>query len=144
MNGIAIYSSKFPGSYSVNREASTVLSCAATTLGIGFYIVMEKAMRRIVLATAATLTLLAAGSFAPNRAEAMTVTTPTGHCCLRWKAATWPRTSPMSAAGSAVRTVRLRLAPRLLPWNGVTAPTITAAVPLLWTPVLSPPLLVVT
>jgi len=35
-------------------------------------------MRRIVLATAATLALLAAGSFTPNRAEAMTVTTPTG------------------------------------------------------------------
>ncbi len=35
-------------------------------------------MRRIVLATAATLALLVAGSFAPNRAEAMTVTTPTG------------------------------------------------------------------
>jgi hypothetical protein len=35
-------------------------------------------MRRIVLATAATLALLVAGSFAPNRAEAITVTTPTG------------------------------------------------------------------
>jgi len=35
-------------------------------------------MRRIVLATAATLVLLVAGSFAPNRAEAMTVTTPSG------------------------------------------------------------------
>jgi hypothetical protein len=39
---------------------------------------MEEAMRRIVLATAATLAILAAGSLAPNRAEAMTVTTPTG------------------------------------------------------------------
>ena len=35
-------------------------------------------MRRIVLATAAMLAILAAGSFAPNRAEAMTVTTPAG------------------------------------------------------------------
>jgi hypothetical protein len=33
-------------------------------------------MRRIVLATAATLAILTAGSLAPNRAEAMTVTTP--------------------------------------------------------------------
>jgi hypothetical protein len=39
---------------------------------------MEKAMRRLVLATAATLAILAAGSFTQNRAEAMTVTTPTG------------------------------------------------------------------
>jgi hypothetical protein len=39
---------------------------------------MEKAMRRIVLAAAATLALLVAGSFAPNRAEAITVTTSTG------------------------------------------------------------------
>ena len=35
-------------------------------------------MRRIVLAAAATLALLVAGSFAPNRTEAMTVTTPSG------------------------------------------------------------------
>ena len=35
-------------------------------------------MRRVVLATAATLAILAAGSYAPNRAEAMTVTTPAG------------------------------------------------------------------
>jgi hypothetical protein len=35
-------------------------------------------MRRVVLAAAATLAILAAGSFAPNRAEAMTVTTPAG------------------------------------------------------------------
>ena len=35
-------------------------------------------MRRIVLAAAATLALLVAGSFVPNRAEAMTVTTPSG------------------------------------------------------------------
>jgi len=34
-------------------------------------------MRRIVLATAATLAILAV-SFVPNRAEAMTVTTPAG------------------------------------------------------------------
>jgi hypothetical protein len=39
---------------------------------------MEKAMRRIVLVAAATLALLVGGSFAPNRAEAMTVTTPSG------------------------------------------------------------------
>ena len=35
-------------------------------------------MRRTVLATAATLAILAAGSLVPNRAEAMTVTTPAG------------------------------------------------------------------
>jgi hypothetical protein len=35
-------------------------------------------MRRIVLSTAATLAILAAGSLVPNRAEAMTVTTPAG------------------------------------------------------------------
>jgi hypothetical protein len=35
-------------------------------------------MRRIVLATAATLAVLAAGSLAPGRAEAMTVSTPAG------------------------------------------------------------------
>lgn len=39
---------------------------------------MENAMRRIVLATAATLAILAAGSITLNRAEAMTVTTPSG------------------------------------------------------------------
>jgi hypothetical protein len=39
---------------------------------------MEEAMRRIVLATAATLAILVVGSFVPNRAEAMTVTTPVG------------------------------------------------------------------
>jgi hypothetical protein len=39
---------------------------------------MEEAMRRIVLAAAATLAILAAGSIVPNRAEAMTVTTPAG------------------------------------------------------------------
>jgi len=36
------------------------------------------AMRRIVIANAATLAILAAGSITPNRAEAMTVTTPSG------------------------------------------------------------------
>jgi len=35
-------------------------------------------MRRIVLATAATLAVLAAGSLVPNRAEAMTVAAPAG------------------------------------------------------------------
>jgi len=35
-------------------------------------------MRRIVLATAATLALLAAGSLAPSRAEAMPVSSPAG------------------------------------------------------------------
>lgn len=35
-------------------------------------------MRRLILATAATLALLAAGSLAPGRAEAMTVSTPAG------------------------------------------------------------------
>ena len=39
-------------------------------------------MRRIVLATAATLAILAVGSFVPNRAEAMTVTTPRGFAAL--------------------------------------------------------------
>jgi hypothetical protein len=35
-------------------------------------------MRRVILATAATLAILSGGSFTPNRAEAMTVTTPAG------------------------------------------------------------------
>jgi hypothetical protein len=35
-------------------------------------------MRRTVLATAATLAILTVGSLVPNRAEAMTVTTPIG------------------------------------------------------------------
>ncbi|MGB6352220.1 MAG: hypothetical protein WBG10_19565 [Pseudolabrys sp.] len=35
-------------------------------------------MRRIALATAATLAILAGGSFVPNRADAMTITTPAG------------------------------------------------------------------
>jgi hypothetical protein len=35
-------------------------------------------MRRIVLAAAAPLAILAAGSITPNRAEAMTVKTPSG------------------------------------------------------------------
>lgn len=35
-------------------------------------------MHRIALTAAATLAILAAGSFASNRAEAMTVTTPAG------------------------------------------------------------------
>ena len=35
-------------------------------------------MRRTVLATAATLAILAVGSLVPNGAEAMTVTTPIG------------------------------------------------------------------
>ncbi len=35
-------------------------------------------MRRIILATAAALALLAAGSLAPGRAEAMTISTPAG------------------------------------------------------------------
>lgn len=35
-------------------------------------------MRRIVLATAATFALLAAGALAPGRAEAMTISTPAG------------------------------------------------------------------
>jgi hypothetical protein len=37
---------------------------------------MEEAMRRIFLAIAATLAILAVGSLVPNRAEAMTVTPP--------------------------------------------------------------------
>jgi hypothetical protein len=35
-------------------------------------------VRRIALVTAATLAILAVGSFVPNRAKAMTVTTPAG------------------------------------------------------------------
>ena len=35
-------------------------------------------MRRLILATVATLSLFAAGSLVPDRAEAMTVTTPAG------------------------------------------------------------------
>jgi hypothetical protein len=39
---------------------------------------MEGNMRRIILAAAAALAVMAAGSFAPDRAEAMTVSTPAG------------------------------------------------------------------
>jgi hypothetical protein len=39
---------------------------------------VENTMRRIVIAFAATLAILAAGSITPNRAAAMTVTTPSG------------------------------------------------------------------
>jgi hypothetical protein len=39
---------------------------------------VENAMRRIVIAIAAPLAILAAGSITPNRAAAMTVTTPSG------------------------------------------------------------------
>ncbi len=39
---------------------------------------MEIAIRETVLATAATLAILAVGSLVPNRAEAMIVTTPIG------------------------------------------------------------------
>jgi hypothetical protein len=39
---------------------------------------MENAMRRIVIAIAAMLAILAAGSITPISAEAMTVTTPSG------------------------------------------------------------------
>jgi len=35
-------------------------------------------MRRIILAAAAALAVMAVGSFAPDRAEAMTVSTPAG------------------------------------------------------------------
>jgi hypothetical protein len=35
-------------------------------------------MRRIILTTAATLAILAAGALVPNRADAMTVTMPVG------------------------------------------------------------------
>jgi hypothetical protein len=38
----------------------------------------RKAMRRFVLAAAATFALLAAGSLAPGRAEAMTIPAPAG------------------------------------------------------------------
>ena len=48
-----------------------------TTLGFGIF-PMEEAMRRFILAIAATLSLLAAGSLAPDRAEALTVSTPAG------------------------------------------------------------------
>ena len=39
---------------------------------------MEEAMRRTILATAATLALIAAGSLAPGRVEAMALSTPAG------------------------------------------------------------------
>ncbi len=55
-------------------------------------------MRRIVLATAATLAILAAGSFVPNRAEAMTVTTPAG-IQAALDDTNLLRTSPISVAG---------------------------------------------
>jgi hypothetical protein len=61
----------------MNFEAMTVLSCVNIVRN-WLLLGMEETMRRIILATAATLTLLAAGPFAPARTEAMTITTPTG------------------------------------------------------------------
>ena len=61
----------------MNLETSIVLSCTQLRFELTSSW-MEEAMRWIVLAAAATLTLLVASSFAPNRTEAMTVTTPTG------------------------------------------------------------------
>ena len=73
-------------------------------------------MRRIVLVTAATLTLLVAGSFASNRAEAMTVTTPSGLAAVDGtNLAPGRRLSSAAAVGGA--DLWLRLAPRCW-WTG--------------------------
>jgi len=42
------------------------------------FLEMEETMRRLILAGAAALALMAAGSLAPDRAEAMTLSTPAG------------------------------------------------------------------
>ena len=63
-------------------------------------------MRRIVIAIAATLAILARlGSITPNRAAAMTVTTPSGMQNAR---------SGCLSPRLALRTLWLRLAPHIL------------------------------
>jgi hypothetical protein len=76
MNTPAIYSSKF-SSYHVelNRPLDVILR--TTSLGLAF-INKENAMRRITLATAATLAVLAASALITGRAEAMSISAPAG------------------------------------------------------------------
>ena len=85
-------------------------------------------MRRIVLATAATFAILTAGSLAPNRVGAMTVTIPTG-----LQAAIDTTTlleDVLSAAESAVYTAVYRDAGGLRLITATTVATaITAAAP---------------
>jgi hypothetical protein len=72
MNDTAIYTSESPVTI-VNLKCSAELS--GVRLG---FIGMEEAMRRTILATAATLAILSVGSLVPNQAGAMTVATPAG------------------------------------------------------------------
>jgi hypothetical protein len=76
MNTPAIYSSKFSRYDFEPRKRGRVIQ-RSTTLGFGFF-EMEGHMRRIILAAAAALAVMAAGSLAPTGAEAMTVSTPAG------------------------------------------------------------------
>src|SRR5262249_40719711 len=86
-------------------------------------------MRRIVLATAATFAILTAGSFAPNRVGAMTVTIPTG-LQAAIDTTTLLRMWPSSAAESAVYTAVYRDAGGLRLITATTVATaITAAAP---------------
>ena len=75
MNGPAIYSSEILRIVCKPVDPNW-LRLRKTTEGANFHSV-EEAMRRIVLTTAATLAILAAGSI-PNRADAMTVAMPAG------------------------------------------------------------------
>jgi len=74
MNDTAIYSSKSSASICEPKSFNSVI--LHTTMRVPAFIGMEKAMRRTVLGTAATLAILAVVSLVPNRAEAITVTTP--------------------------------------------------------------------
>jgi hypothetical protein len=60
-----------------NLGSAEALSCAALRWVLALF-EMEEKMRRIILAAAATLAVLVAGSLAPGRANAMTVSTPAG------------------------------------------------------------------
>jgi hypothetical protein len=75
MNGPAIQSSRFLRIV-CEPVGLDYVGLRKTTEGANFYWV-EEAMRRIVLTTAATLAILAAGSIT-NRADAMTVAMPAG------------------------------------------------------------------
>ena len=88
-------------------------------------------MRRIVLATAVTLAILAVGSFVPNCADAMTVTIPTGI-----QAAVEDNSLVQDVACRrvlALRALWLRLAPRLrTAVLGYGGPYYYGGGPLLW------------
>jgi len=70
-------------------------------------------MRRVVLATAGTLAILAASSFVPNRAEAMTVTTRPPSGCRWWQYPAWGRRGRLPQS-LALRAMGLWLAARML------------------------------